>query len=171
MSLHEREPKPRPLSFEEVVRAACEVTLRDGYHVPTFVVDSTDQVVFVQLESLAPTPEDRQRQMCLLGGDVAATSGAGSLRKVFFVAQSLIFRPENRDWPEGAPTQSPHHLEVLVVSGFDAAMQKTKTALFELLRDEGGSVHDLLDLGVGQDNADPADTPLLTAFVEGFSGK
>jgi len=171
MSLREREPKPRPLSFEEVVRGACEMALRDGYHVPTFVVDSTDQVVFVQLESLAPTPEERQRQMYLLGGDVAAASGTGSLRTVFFVAQSLVFRPENRDWPEGAPTQSSRHLEVLVVSGFDAATQKTKTALYELLRDKGGLVHDLLDLGVRQDNADPADTPLLTAFVEGFSGK
>lgn len=171
MSLHEREPKPRPLSFEEVVGAACEVTLRDGYHVPTFIVDSTGQVVFVQLESLAPTPEDRQRQMYLLGGDVAAASGVGILRKVFFVAQSLMLRPDNQDLPKGASAQSPSHLEVLVVSGFDAATQKTKTALFELLRDNGGSVHDLLDLGVGQDNADPADAPLLTAFVEGFLGK
>lgn len=171
MSLRELEPKPRPLSFEEVVRAACEVTLRDGYHVPTFVVDCTDQVVFVQLESLAPTLEERQRQMYLLGGDVAAAGGVGTLRKVFFVAQSLVFRPDSQGWSEGASTQSPRHLEVLVVSGFDAATQETRTALFELLRDKGGSVYDLLDLGVGQDNANPADTPLLTAFVEGFSGK
>jgi len=171
MSLHEREPEPRPLSFEEVVRAACEVMLRDGYHVPTFVVDSTDQVVFVRLGHLAPTPEERLRQMYLLGGDVAATGGVGALRKVFFAAQSLVLWPDNQDWPEGTPTQSPGRLEVLVVSEFDATTQKTKTVLFELLRDKDGSVHDLLDLEVGQDNADPTDTPLLTAFVEGFSGK
>src|SRR5690606_31257783 len=131
-----------------------------------FVVDRDDQVIFVQLERLAQTPEGRERQMYLLGGDVAAASGGGALRKAFFVAQSLVPRPDNQDLPKGASTQSPRHLDVLVVSEFDATTQKTKTVLFELLRDNGGSVHDLLDLGVGQDNADPADTPLLTAFVE-----
>lgn len=168
MNHPERKPKLTPLTFEEVVDIAAEATLRDGYHDPTFIIDGTQQVIFARPQSLADTPEERWRQMFLLGGDVAAVSGAGKPRGVFFVAQSLMLRLDNRDRSKAASPPSPSRLEVLVISGYDMATQKIKTTLFELLRDEGGPIHDLLELRIEQDNADPADTPLLMAFVEGL---
>lgn len=150
---------------------ACEVTLKDGYHVPTFIIDDGEEVVFAQVEGLASTAHERRRQMLLLGGDVAAVCRVKRVRNVFFIAEGWMTRPSTSSWPKLPPSRDPDRTEVLTISGLAVATAKVQTALFEMLRDQDGILHDLLDLGVSENDQVQADSPLLLAFVDGlYSG-
>ncbi len=49
---HEEEPQPGPLTIEEVASLAKETVLRDGYHVPTVIVEGDTGAMAMQITEL-----------------------------------------------------------------------------------------------------------------------
>ena len=165
----EQEPPPASLSFEHVTRLAREVLLRDGYHLPTVIVDGSQQPVIVQIPEMAPTHEERAAQMYVAGAILGRDRQAGRLRQAFFVTEGWMSVAREGSLPAVPPSQDPQRKEMLVVTGYESSTQHTRMALYEMKRDPEGVLRELLDYEYGTGNRIQAENPLLEAFVQGFA--
>jgi hypothetical protein len=69
-----------------------------------------------------------------------------------------------------APSNDPARKEVLVIDCLNIQSQKNDLVVFEMIRNAEGALADLRDFGTSDDKgALTAHSPLLTAFVKGFS--
>jgi hypothetical protein len=164
----ERPQPPEPVRLEHVVRLARETLLRDGYHAPTLVVDGSRRVLVVQITELASEHTGRVEQMVIAGRVVAREGQGGQLRRVYFVCEGWMSLARDGVMPGMLPSQDPQRKEVLVVTGIDVRTRQTETVLYEMVRDGQGELRELVD--VDQPAGGSADSPLLDAFVFGYTG-
>ena len=160
------EPQPEPVLLQHVARLAKETLLRDGYHVPTLVVDGTRLVLIVQILELAPHYAGRAEQMFIAGGALAREGYAGPLRRVYFVCEAWMSEAREGMLPERLPSEDPLRKEVLVISGMEVTTGQAKMAMYEMVRDSQGELRELRD--VDQPAGAQPDSPLLEAFVAGY---
>ena len=163
--------RPAPITFEQVTRLAREVLLRDGHHVPTLIVDGTRHPIVIQLEILVPTFEGRLQQMFVTGQALAHEGTAGRLRSVYFITEAWLSQARDGILPSMRPSQDPQRKEVLMVNGLDRLIGKSRRvhlAIFEMVRDEQGTLREIRNFSFPDEPADAADTPLLDAFLTGF---
>lgn len=163
--------RPAPITFEQVTRLAREVLLRDGHHVPTLIVDGTRNPIVIQMEVLVPTFEGRLQQMFVTGQALAHEGTAGRLRSVYFITEAWLSQARDGILPSMRPSQDPQRKEVLMVNGLDRLIGKSRRvhlAIFEMVRDEQGTLREIRNFSFPDEPADAADTPLLDAFLTGF---
>ena len=147
---------------------ARAVTLRDGYHLPTVIVDGSQQSVIVQIPEMAPTHEQRAVQMYVAGAILGANRRAGHLRQVFFVTEGWMSVAHEGNLPEVPPSLDPRRKEMLVITGYEPDTQQTTMALYEMKRDLEGVLRELQEYEHGAGDRVQAESPLLDAFVRGF---
>ncbi len=162
------EPQPTPVLLEHVTRMARETLLCDRYHGPTLIVDGSRQVLVVQLVELASHHAGRAEQMFIAGTAVARDGQAGRLRRVYFVCEGWMSVADGGALPEMPPSEDPRRKEVLVIAGLEVSTRQTEMVLYEMVRDDQGALRELVD--VDQPARGHADSPLLEAFVLGYSG-
>lgn len=163
--------RPAPITFELVSRLTKEVLLRDGHHVPTLIVDGTRNPIVIQVEVLAPTFEGRMKQMFVTGQALAHEGTVGRVRSVYFVTEAWLSQAREGNLPDVPPSQDPQRKEVLMVNGLDRLIGKSRRvylAIFEMVRDEQGTLREIRNYSFPDKPADAADTPLLEAFLTGF---
>jgi hypothetical protein len=163
--------KPR-LSLEEVAQFAKTVTLEDGYHRPTVIVEGALQVIATQLESIAPTHEGRAQQMFMLGAVLAERSELGVLQQVFFITEAWMSIATKDNPPRILPSQDPQRKEILAVSRMTFLPPQTEMVIYEMKRDSEGKLISLEDIDrkIASENEVQAESPLLEAFAIGFLG-
>jgi hypothetical protein len=156
------------MCFEDIVRVAKEMVLRDGYHIPILIVDGSRQPAFLQITDMADTHEARARQMFAAGVRVARDGRMGRLRHVYFVTEAWLSVATDDQPPYLPPSQDPKRAEVLVVSGYARSTRKARMSLFEMIRDQAGELRELRDFKAAQGGEEEVESPLLAAFVRGF---
>lgn len=164
----DREPRPAPITFEQVSHSAQEILLRNGHHAPTLIIDGSAQPVVVQIDGLAPTFEGRVQQMFVAGQALARDGGAGRLRSVYFVTEAWLSQAQEGKLPDMPPSQDPQRKEVLIVDGVEAKSRQTRVAIYEMVRDEQGNLREIREIKLPDDPATSSDSPLLEAFLTGF---
>lgn len=167
----EWQPRPAPITFEQVTRLAQEALLHDGYHAPTLIIDGSTRPVIVQIDGLAPTFEGRVQQMFVAGQALASDGGAGRLRSVYFVTEAWLSQAQKGKLPDVPPSQDPQRKEVLIVDGVEARSRQARVAIYEMLRDEQGNLREIRELKLPDDSSSSADNPLLEAFLTGFGAR
>jgi hypothetical protein len=160
-----------PMTFDEVSRIAQEMTLQQGNHVPLLMVQGDQQALLFPMTEMADTHEGRAQQMFITGLMLASSGEVGVLQQVFFVTEGWLSVVENGKIPDTPPSQDPQRKEVLTISNLDMATGQTQMTLFEMKRDEQGSLQSLEtpEWRTGIKNSQ-AESPLLNAFVLGFFG-
>lgn len=163
--------KPR-LSLEEVAQFAKTVTLEDGYHRPTVIVEGALQVIATQLESIAPTHEGRAQQMFTLGAVLAERSDLGVLQQVFFITEAWMSIATADKPPEFLPSQDPQRKEILAVSRLTIQPPRTEMVIYEMKRDSANKLIQLeeLEKNIAGEPEAVTESPLLEAFAIGFLG-
>jgi len=164
--------RPPPITFEQVTRLAQEVLLRDGHHAPTLIVDGTRNPIVIQMEVLAPMFEGRMQQMFVTGQALAHEGTAGRPRSVFFITEAWLSQARDGILPGMRPSQDPQRKEVLMVNGLGRLIGKSRRvhlAIYEMVRDKQGTLREIRDYTFPDDPEAVADTPLLEAFLTGFS--
>lgn len=164
----EWQPRPAPITFEQVTRLAQETLLRDGHHAPTLIIDGSARPVVVQIDGLAPTFEGRVQQMFVAGQALAREGGAGRLRNVYFVTEAWLSRAQEGKLPDVPPSQDPQRKEVLIVDGVEAKSHRPRVAIYEMVRDELGDLREIREFKLPDDSSASSDSPLLEAFLTGF---
>lgn len=157
--------------FDQVIRLAQETLLRGGSHIPTVIVDGSEQQVIAQFSDLAPTHDGRVNQMFVAGAALAHGGSVGRVRRVFFISEGWMSVPHEGHLPDVPPSQDPNRKEVLVVTGYKLCTRQTKMALFEMVRDQEGVLRELRDFEPIEGGESRAESPLLEAFVRGFFGR
>ena len=167
---NEQQENP-PLTLETVVGIARQVTLQNGRHAPTLMVEGQRHTAIIQLARIADSFDARAAQMARIGWLLAHSDEVGSLRQVFFITEAWMSTVKDGELPDTRPSQDPDRLEVLTVSGLSVETGQTQMALYEMQRDGHGQLQTLRDLN--EQLASPnsrAESPLLNAFVLGFLG-
>jgi hypothetical protein len=157
------------LPLEEVVRMAKEVTLQDGHHLPTVIADGSAHTAAVQLPGLADTHQERARQMFTTGVFLAHSQQVGALKQVFFVSEAWMSLPGEKESPAVLPSQDPKRREILAISRLKIPTHENTLVIFEMLRDETGQLTDLREFEPSARDDTHVESPLLRAFVAGFS--
>lgn len=165
----DREPRPAPITFEQVSHSAQETLLRDGHHAPTLIIDASAGPVVVQIDRLAPTFEGRVQQMFVAGQALAHEGNTGRLRSVYFVSEAWLSQAHEGKLPNVPPSQDSQRKEVLIVDGLDVKSHQSQLAIYEMIRDEQGNLREIRKLALPNDPSTSSDTPLLEAFLAGFS--
>lgn len=166
----ENEPRPAPITFEQVTHLAQEVLLRDGHHVPTLIVDGSVRPVIMQIDDLASTFEGGAQQMFIAGLALARDGSAGRLRSVYFVSEAWLSQLHEGKLPDIPPSQDPQRIEVLIVNGWEVRSQRIGLAIYEMVRDEQGSLREIREFALPDEAPTSSDSPLLRAFWAGFWG-
>lgn len=164
----EWQPRPAPITFEQVTRLAQEALLRDGHHAPTLIIDGSLRPVVMQIDGLAPTFEGRVQQMFVAGQALARDGGAGRLRSVYFITEAWLSQANEGKLPDVPPSQDPQRKEVLIVDGVEAKSRRARVAIYEMMRDEQGNLREIREIQLPDDSSTSSDSPLLEAFLTGF---
>lgn len=167
----EREQPPSSVHFEEVVRIAKEVLLRDGYHIPTLIVEGTNDSLILQFDHMAQTHEARAQQLLVAGYAVGHDMSLVALRQVFFITEAWLSIRNEDGLPEIPPSADPNRIEVLAITGLDLTKQHTSMLLLEMVRNDQDKLVELreqMQASPGHEAGYSAESPLLDAFVTGF---
>lgn len=159
------------MAFELVTLVAREMTLRDGGHVPTLIIDGSNGPVFVQIDQLAPSHHGRIEQMFFAGAALAREGHVGRLQQVFFISEAWLSTARDGLPPEPRPSQDPNRKEVLIISGYMPRTQQVNLALLEMIRDQDGTLSEMREFERFGDEEEDVQNPLLVAFVKGFMSR
>ena len=164
----DRDKRLPALSFEQVTQLAREILLQQGSHLPTLIVEGQNQMVVAHLPPLEDTHEGRAQQMFSAGYVLGESGAFQTLKQIFFVCEAWMSFVTDGKIPNLPPSEDPSRKEVLIISNLKVQEQTGKVAIFEMLRDEVGELREIKEF---QEHltATRADSPLLTAFVEGFN--
>lgn len=156
------------LPFELVTLVARELTLRNGGHAPTLIIDGSSALVFAQMDALAPSPQGRIEQMFSAGIALAREGRVGRLGQVFFISEAWVSAAQDGSLPHARPSQDPNRKEMLIISGYAPGTQQAHLALLEMIRDQDGALRELREIDRFGDGEEDVRSPLLMAFVKGF---
>jgi hypothetical protein len=163
------ERKSAQFTLEEVTRLARKVALEHGGHVPLLIAEGGNGAVVGQLEDLPNTHQGRVRYLHAAGARLAQSREVGVLERVFFVCEGWMSTVREDGTMEMPPSQDPDRTEVLFISSLIVEGQLTDMIFFEMIRGGEGQLTGLEQLHQpGAAKGGRVDSPLLSAFVEGF---
>ncbi len=172
--------KPTLLDLQEIAEQARELMVRDGYHMPTFIVEGNSARAVIGANGF-PT-EDKHKQLYRLGEQIAAEENMGRLERVVLVSEGWVSMAESpSDNPsveeveqtmDCLPSQDPDRVEVLTVASFSPPSGKSTVMIYEMKRDINNNLTDIEAWGENNDTSTMlAQSPLLESFAAGFENE
>ena len=164
----ERVKIPQLIPFEEVVRIAKETVLRDGYHLPTLVVEGSREPAILQIAGLANTHEGRVVQLYSAGVELGLGGQLGRLRQVILVTEGWMSMGQDGQEPVLPPSLDPNRKEVLIIAGHNLTLDQTQMVLFGMVRNKRQKLIGLTDLTRSNTGVQEGESLLLQAFIQGY---
>lgn len=160
----EGQPNEPRLTLEAVARQASEIMLRDGFHLPTILIEGSRQTAILQLPGMSGTPTERLYHLYAAGWSLGQSEGIEGIRDLFFVTEAWM---SLADKSLQRPSDDPKRQEILLIYRLHASTNQKGLIAFELIRDRANKVIDLLEV-INETVATDANTPGLDAFLAGF---
>ncbi len=157
-----------PISIEAVACIACEVALRDGGHVPSVIAEGTTDVVVGSLPEIPDTHELRVELLHAAGQALGESAVVGALTQVYFITEGWMSMVRPDGTMQRPPSEDPDRKEVLCISGLRVEDARSTLIVFEMARDQDGALTDLRPLHAEIEGKDRVESPLLTAFADGY---
>jgi hypothetical protein len=169
MSTERKEGKPGQFTFERVVSKAREFTLKEGGHIPVLIAQGRTGNVVMGMEIPPGFRGERFDLMFAAGMHVAKGDRVGQLEEVFFISEGWMSVAEEKP-PAAPPSQDPKRIEVLQITGIDITEgDHVQMQVLEMVRDRQGGLIDLAEFeSLQADNEGRAESPLLSAFLDGY---
>lgn len=165
---HERDPQPAHLTLEQVTASARETLLATGSHPPLLILDGVSEPVGFELE-LPNTAARRQEVLYVIGVLTARSNMVGTLHQVFLITEAWMGPPVDPGTDFGAPSEDPNRKEVLLIMNRSRSSSPVRAVILEMLRDDHGILQDLIEApSISPDHASPV-SPLLEAFIDGYT--
>jgi hypothetical protein len=164
----ERDKRPKLQTLEAVSRHAVDVLLRDGSHAPILIVEGNRGGTVITLQDMAPTHDERLRQMAQAGVVTAQRNEVGKLRQLFFITEAWMSTTEGGQLPDQPPSQDPRRKEILVVSQLQVQQDQSAMVAYEMHRDDEGKLAKITQMPSGDPSEVEVKSPLLDAFIVGF---
>ena len=155
-------------SFEEVVSNAKKNFLADGNHMPTFVIEGSNNLVIARLQGLPETHGEKKGILRFLGQQTAMSGKVDQLRQVFMISEAWVVSANKDELAKTRPLPDPNKKEVLMISGIQIKERKKYIKLFEILRDSNKQVIGLGEFKANEKKDKEVENPLLDAFISGF---
>ncbi len=163
-SNHEQEP----LAIDLIASQAREMTLREGWHVPTLIAVGTTSTIGGAFDEMPDTHGERVRMMYAAGQAMGEDDVVGALRQVVFITEGWL-RVVPREEALEQLAEDADRIEVLCVARMTVPDKRHELVLLQMMRDDDGRLVDLPEYQFGDDGADGrTDSPLLKAFVAGY---
>lgn len=157
--------KPQ-LSIDELAKIACDVTLRDGQHIPAVFVQGIDSAAMGQIADLPSTHEGRVERLFQVGFSLGRDGLLGLLVQAYFITEGWMVVTDKKEL-EIMPSEDPDRIEVLIISGINLLKETGSMLIFEMIR-EAGKLVDLQEHSRQEDDAEKMYNPLLDALVAGY---
>ncbi|HMN13350.1 MAG TPA: hypothetical protein PKD55_13600 [Bellilinea sp.] len=77
--------------FELITRLTQETLLKQGYHIPTLIIDGTRNPIIIQIEELAPIFEGRAQQMFVTGEVLRSSENHGTNQERLLYQRMLLY--------------------------------------------------------------------------------
>jgi len=152
---------------EDVLRQAKDFVLRHGYHPPVLWIQGTNGRKYILFEEFPNEYEEKVALMYVAGKQLAQQSKMGPLNNVFLVMEAWMGK--NRTI---RPSQDPERIEVLIISRLDVLTQEQTVITLEYIRDVDGILREIKDMVLPDgETAAKAESPLLPAFIAGYTGR
>jgi hypothetical protein len=165
----EYENQPQRLTLEDVSRQAQAELLRDGQHAPILIAQGSQNFVVTQFSEMESSHEGRMEQMAVAGFAIADRGGIGQLEEIFFISEAWLSVGSEGRPPQIPPSQDPNRKEMLIISSLAMKDRLAKVKLYEMLRDAEGYLTRLQEYSSPHEADRTVESPLLTAFAEGFA--
>lgn len=167
ISMGERDP--HQFNLEDVARFAKEVTLKQGWHIPTIIAEGTKRSIIGTLAEFPNTHEEKVDLMFSTGFGLAQSGEVGKLKQVFLISEGWMSVAEEGKPPEMQPSLDPNRKEVLLVSNLVIEQHQGSIVVLEMVRDVEGKLIDLREFQVPKWSEEGrVESPLLDAFAKGF---
>lgn len=157
-------------NIDDVIRLAKEITLRDGSHIPTLIVEGSDNSVFAPFETLPETQEERSHMMFAAGVAIGQSGQIGKLERLYFISEGWMSVVEKENPTILPPSQDPNRIETLIIMVANTSLvTRNELIIFEMVRDKEENLIDLRPFDSPMEEKERnAESPLLSAFTEGF---
>jgi hypothetical protein len=164
----ERDRPPAGWTLDAVSLKAQEMALENGGHVPTLLVEGTRQSAVLQFAELGETHEERVEHMLLAGVELAQEASVGELEQIFFVVEGNISIPKHEQKSVAATSQEPIPQSVLIVTQLNLRELLSRGMIYQMIRDDREQLTQLRPYPAEQNSYRRMESPLLSAFVQGF---
>jgi len=159
-----------PPTFDELIREAVEMTLRNGGHHPTIFAIGAKSVGLVVIADLPTDPDDKEMAMFAIGWELSRQP-LGLLRDVVMITESWFRRAEpGEDVMRILPSQDPNRKEMLYCHHYAVRARHHEAVAFEMIRDREGRLSDLLamiDTRTDSSGERP-ESHLIDTFMAGY---
>ncbi len=152
------------MDIKEIVQVAKWIALKQGYHAPMLFLDGTIAKAPMILENFPNEHEDKIKYLYVTGKHFSKKHEIGKLNKVFFVMEAWMGTNVAI-----RPSRDPKRIEVLFIACLDILKNEQTVASLEYVRDRKGNLTELRDFSLPEGVT--AESPLLPAFVAGYTGK
>jgi len=153
---------------EDVVQQAKGFVLRYGYHPTVLAVHGANGRRYVLFEEFPADYEAKVAFLYAAGKKLSQQSKLGTLNNVFLVTEAWMVKLEQGK-PFIRPSVHPKRIEVLVISRLDVLTEEQTVTTLEYVRDEKGNLIEIKESSLP--HGVTAESPLLPAFVAGFTGR
>jgi hypothetical protein len=156
------------MTMNQISAIAKEVMLKDGYHAPTLIVEGTKEGGILSLKHFPDDPDEKHLAMQATGYNVGKKAELGELVRVFLISEAWVSMAKSGTLPSVRPSKDPNRREVLIISSL-AVDRTTALTLFHIERDAAGKVTGLTEFSPSPEDAPTMKSPLLDAFLHGFT--
>jgi len=161
------------VDMEKIVQMAKLIALKQGYHAPMLFLDGTIAKAPMILEQFPDEHEGKIKYLYLVGKLFSKKHEIGMLNKVFFIMEAWMGYAASLDAVKKGkfimPSQDPKRIEVLLISCLDIVTGAQSVKAIEYVRDRTGNLRELKDFSLPEGVT--TESPLLPAFVAGYTGK
>ena len=131
----EHDPPPSQLTLEDVTHQAQETLLKDGYHVPTLILEGYGQALAVQVTPLAERSDEKLQQLQHVGFALSQQENKVIPQQVFLITEGWLSTPRAGETVQVRPSQDPARKEALIVSRLAVRERGARARVYEMIRD------------------------------------
>jgi len=163
------EKEVRHMTIEAIMKSATEILIRQGFHIPTILMDGANEPGVLVLPEFPSGSTERIQLMYKMGQQAVREHSIGVLRQVFLVSESWMGERQSPDdiTKKGyiRPSLDPHRMEVLTITCLNTATREHTIGILEIIRNAQDEIVELKKVEVGDGKGESA---LLPAFVAGY---
>lgn len=149
--------------LDDLIREASEITLAQGFHLPTIFAVGTRGMGMMVIPEMPPTHEMRLGAMYVLGWEVSRQA-IGQLRNVVFILESWMSRNFGM-----MPSEDPNRMEVLMINHYIVRERRNELVGLLMIRDREGKLADMvIHTDTRNEEGNMPESPLMDEFMRGY---
>lgn len=155
------------MDIQAIIAQAKAYILSQGYHPVTLYMEDAHQIYLYRFANFPGTTRERQHTLCSLGFAYRKEFADKPIQHLSLVAEAWVSTTTRGERPTyRRPSEDPDRKELLIILHLDATCRISDLYRMEMIRDESGSLADLLTPETVRNVQDN----ILPCFLDGMQG-